>query len=238
MVKLPHIQNPVGANGVVLSLLAHGLLLAALAHVYLSHALAPPLLSVVNVDLVPPPPAKASAAVAQQPAASQTEPIARSVDAPGEGDAESVGAQDAPPVEADRPSPQRATQFYAAGILNDPRNRELQRNFGLLGSGEQLIQLCNIEALEQLGQTLGEPKPNTVVGYAFGDMDIAGNHLGAPGGAFRQGQQWYHVNYDCTAAPDLSAVTDFAFTPGAIVPENEWEEHFLNADDDGLEPAF
>lgn len=216
-----------GVRWVAASLLAHGLLLGLALRLSLPHALAPPVLHVVNVDLVPPAapsPAQPNAPVPMaEPATPQLAPPA---DPPTPTTDAAGGAASA----------QQAVSFYAAGILADPANAALRRVFGTLGSDEQLIQLCNMEALEQLGRRLGPPRPDTVVGYAFGDMDVSGSHLVAQGGAYRRQRLWYRLQYDCTAAPDRGAVTAFAFTPGPAVPQSAWDEHFLNADDEGLDP--
>lgn len=129
----------------------------------------------------------------------------------------------------------QASRFYASGILGDPANRELQGNFSLLAGSEQLIQLCNIEALEQLRGEPGAAEPDALVGYAFDDMTVANGQLEAKGGAFRRGGQWYHVHYRCTVAADLRSVGAFEYEVGALVPQSEWEEHFLNGNDEGLD---
>jgi len=130
----------------------------------------------------------------------------------------------------------RATDFYAARILADPANAEVRRNFGQLASSEQLVQLCNIEALEQLGRAQAGTKPDAVVGYAFGDLEVEGDTLVADGGAYRRQGKWFKLRFDCTARPDMTSVAAFDYALGGAIPRSQWEEHFLNADDEGLEP--
>lgn len=136
---------------------------------------------------------------------------------------------------AGEPGMTQASRFYASGILGDPANQELQGNFSRLADSEQLIQLCNIEALEQLRGEPGADEPDALVGYAFDDMTAANGQLEAKGGAFRRGGQWYHVHYRCTVAADLRSVGAFEYEVGALVPQSEWEEHFLNRNDEGLD---
>lgn len=127
-----------------------------------------------------------------------------------------------------------ATEFYAADILNDPTHREVQQNFPLLADREQVIQLCNIEALEQLRIDKVAENPDALVGYAFEGIGVSGLSLEANGGAFRAAGQWYRIRYRCDVAPDIRSVSAFAYAVGALVPESQWEAHFLNSDDDWL----
>jgi len=141
----------------------------------------------------------------------------------------------APAPVAGTPGMKQASQFYASGILADPANAELRDNFPLLAGSEQLIQLCNIEALEQLRDEPGTGEPDALVGYAFGDMQVTGGRLEAEFGAFRRDGQWYHLRYRCTVGSDLRSVSAFEYQVGALVPPSEWEEHFLNGDDEGFD---
>lgn len=141
------------------------------------------------------------------------------------------------PAPSEKPSHETITakQFHAAAILADPANREVRENFPRLASDEQLVQLCNMEALEQFQVAESAAMPDAVVGYAFGDVTIAGGVLEADGAAFRSAGQWYHVAFRCAGGLDPPAVTAFQYTLGDLVPESEWEEHFLNSDDDWLD---
>lgn len=126
-----------------------------------------------------------------------------------------------------------ATTFHASDILNDPTNGEVRRNLPRLAPSEQVVQLCNIEALEQL-RLNGLTEADALVGYAYAPIDIDGLALSADGGAFRSQGQWFHIRYRCTVTADISAVTLFEYVVEDMVPESEWEAHYLNADDDWL----
>ncbi|MEQ8598942.1 MAG: DUF930 domain-containing protein [Devosia sp.] len=128
-----------------------------------------------------------------------------------------------------------ATEFFAADILNDPSHREVQQNFPLLASREQVIQLCNIEALEQLRTHGVADNPDALVGYAFEGIAVTGLSLEANGGAYRAAGQWRRIRYRCAVTPDIRSVSEFAYAVGALVPESQWEAHFLNSDDDWLD---
>lgn len=94
-----------------------------------------------------------------------------------------------------------------------------------------MVQLCNIEALEQIKAAKPEFAPDTLVAYAFGDMNVAGGILTAPGAAFRSRRRWWNVSLRCAVAPDYTAVTAFEFTLGDEIPKDEWEEHYLTAEE-------
>lgn len=224
---------PVSATG-------HAILLM-LALVIAPHRLLTPAervmtVQIVTVDSLPPAPAPSKRA--------DSAPVAAPL---------SVRATAAPAVTAEKPRPahvataQRASRpgqrveasdFFAAGILDDPSNADLRRSFSQLAGSEQLIQMCNIEALEQLGRDPSlqtGPAPDVVVGYAFGDLEVSGTRLVADGGAYRRQGAWYRVRLTCTANAQLTAITAFDYTLGESIPESEWEEHALNADDDAFD---
>jgi len=127
-----------------------------------------------------------------------------------------------------------ATDFFAAGILENPENVEVRRNFPLLADREQIIQLCNMEALEQLRHAGIADNPDALVGYAFDGIAVEGLSLEAEGGAFRAAGQWRRIAYRCEVAADMGSVVGFQYALGDTVPESQWEEHFLNSDDDWL----
>jgi hypothetical protein len=151
----------------------------------------------------------------------------------------------APPAPGDRltPSPplqpnlptettHKATQFYSASILKEPKMARIRKSLSGFDNSERLVQLCNIEGLEQIRRAAPKYDPDTLVGYAFADLGYAGLTLTATGGAFRSRRKWYGVSYTCTAAADLEGVTAFAFKLGDPIPEDEWEDHNLNAEDE------
>lgn len=128
----------------------------------------------------------------------------------------------------------RATNLLSQDILNAPENAELRRGLSRFATSEQVIQLCNLEGLEQLRLAGMDPAPDALVGYAYADIKLAGFSLLADGGAFRSGGEWFHLRYRCAVASDFTSVTSFEFAPGEIIPHEEWDAHFLNADDDWL----
>ena len=222
------------------SVLVHALLLALLALSVVPRALPAPPERVMVVDIVSPDQLAALRPPIAKPAVTEPELLPDlSTQSPDRLRAEPPPAIPERVAAVPAKGQQvRASDFYAAGILSDPANSELRRSFNSLASSEQLIQLCNIEALEQIGRDgAGQDgaAPDVVVGYAFGDLEVQGTTLRAEGGAYRQKGAWFRLRFECTSNADITAVASFDYTLGDSVPRSEWEEHYLTADDDWLD---
>lgn len=121
--------------------------------------------------------------------------------------------------------PIRATRFFASDIL--AHDRRIAAALTTLGPDERVVQLCNVEALEQIRIAARGTAPDTMVAYAMADMDVRGPTLTADGGAFRSRRTWFAIAFTCTVALDFSHVEAFEFTLGDPIPRDLWEEHFL-----------
>lgn len=195
---------------VIASLGAHALLLALVPLLALSRPIPPPPpLRAVEVELI---------------SAGELEPAAAPVLAAPEAEAEP-----AEPAATPDTGPIEATQFYASRILAE--DSRIAAALPTLGNDERVVQLCSIEALEQIKAAKPEFVPDTLVAYAFGDMNVAAGVLTAPGAAFRSRRRWWSVSLRCAVAPDYSAVTAFEFTLGDEVPRENWEAHYLTAEE-------
>lgn len=200
--------------GTIVSLIAHALLAALIPLLATSRPIAPPPpLQAVEVELINP---------------AELEPVA-----PPEAPVLAAPQADAEPAEtvpAPQNGPIEATQFFAGKILAE--NKQVAAALPTLGNDERVIQLCSIEALEQIRSAKPEYAPDTLVAYAFGDMNVAAGVLTAPGAAFRSRRRWWNVSLTCAVATNLTAVTAFSFTLGDEVPEADWDAHFLTAEDE------
>lgn len=136
-----------------------------------------------------------------------------------------------PQVALPTPKTFRATKFYATAILREPGMERIRTELTHFDPGERVVQLCNIEGLEQIKRAAPQFAPDTLVSYAMADNSIAGLTLTATGGAFRSRRKWYGVSLKCTVGADLESVTSFEFQLGKPIPEDEWEDHNLNAED-------
>jgi hypothetical protein len=137
---------------------------------------------------------------------------------------------------ADRPRPrsrpsdvlQTAQHLFAMAALNDPKNDKAREALGTLAADERRIQLCNIEAMEQLRRT-EHVAAELVAPYAFKDIAIRETEIVAEGAAVQAGRQWRKLRYRCTIGSAAEAPSDFAFSLGADIPTAEWSDHFLTA---------
>lgn len=143
-------------------------------------------------------------------------------------DATSDAKPDAP---AKRPSTGtiRATDFYAGNLLAEPASAALRAGMKTLDGSEQLVQICSIEAIEQIRRARPEYDPDTVVAYAMADMAVRNGALIADGAAFRSRREWYELRFSCTAAADYSRVDAFTFSLGNFIPHELWDAHYLTA---------
>lgn len=194
--------------GPAASLGLHAVLLAVLVLAVPQRDLAVAPVKAVTVELVASPPQEAESA---GPSALQS----------------GAGAPDAAPVRLTGGGPIVATHMQAATILAQHPN--VRETLPLLADEERMVQLCAIEAIEQINQWRPEAEADTLVAYAFGTVERRDHTLTAEGGAYRSHRAWYRVGFTCAVAGDFASVTRFSFTPGEKVPEAEWEAHDLTA---------
>jgi hypothetical protein len=136
----------------------------------------------------------------------------------------------------DRPRPEanvmvQATQLQSAKVLANPRSAKARKTLGQLAPSERIVQLCNIEAMEQVHLWKPALKPDFLVAYAMADTELSGQKLKADGGAFRSRSRWYNIGFTCEVTPDLKQVVSFAFAVGGEIPKSDWADHNLLADD-------
>ena len=144
-----------------------------------------------------------------------------------------VAASPAPAVPAAKSNTGtiRATDFYAGRLLAEPASAALRAGMKTLDGSERLVQLCSIEAIEQVRRGRPEFDPDTVVAYAMADMAVRDGALIAEGAAFRSRREWYGMHFSCTADADYSAVEQFTFSVGDFIPHEQWEAHYLTAEE-------
>ncbi|MBP1850564.1 DUF930 domain-containing protein [Rhizobium halophytocola] len=206
----------------------HLVLALALLPLALSHPLPLPQDDAVRVELVaPPPPArKLDGRLEPEPMAApqpHADP-ARSAPSPPQPDIKPKG-QDTPAA----PAPSRdgltpARTLYAAKILLDPRSAPALKDLETIDVDEQVVQVCNLEAMEQIERQDPSLKPDFVLAYARDDMRQHGLDITADGAAFHSKDGWYGLRYRCKAKADHRGVSDFAFAVEEAVPEAQWAD--------------
>jgi hypothetical protein len=123
-----------------------------------------------------------------------------------------------------------ATHLYAAALLADHHNRSAREAMKTLAGDERMIQLCDIEAMEQVRRARAALKPDYVIAYATADLKLSEDEVDAEGGAFLSHRNWYGLKFRCNVSPTGGKVTSFAFLVGEPIPRSEWPAHNLTAD--------
>ena len=117
--------------------------------------------------------------------------------------------------------------FFSEKLLADPRSRHAREDFKQLASADQLVQLCNLEALEQVHRWKRTFQPDYLMAYAMAGTRLSEHAVEVGGGAFRSKQHWYNITFKCAVARDLRTVVAFEFQVGAEIPRSQWAEHYL-----------
>ena len=117
-----------------------------------------------------------------------------------------------------------ASKFYSAAVLSDPRSRRALKDLASLGDEEQILQVCNLEAMQQIESVNSGLKPDFVIAYAAADVRQRGLEVNADGAVFHSGDGWYALRYRCSASANHRGVEQFAFAVGDAVPKARWSE--------------
>jgi hypothetical protein len=123
----------------------------------------------------------------------------------------------------------RPMQMLSARTLADPRSRQARADLATFSSDERMLQLCDLEAMDQIHQWRREFQPDRVVPYALSRERITGTTVAANGAAFRSRKNWYALTFKCELAQDGESVVGFEFLVGDPVPREKWDELGLPA---------
>ncbi|MEP7453067.1 DUF930 domain-containing protein [Phyllobacterium sp. SB3] len=177
----------------------------------------------VPIELVAAPPQQSPAAPSEVSAPPEPKPVAPVSPAPQA----SLPQSEAAPMH-------HAEKLFSQQVLADPRSRKARESLRHLVSEERIIQLCNIEAMEQVHRSDPASRPETLVAYAMAEPRFSGVSLLVTGGAFRSRRRWYNIQYKCEVSANAADIVSFEFLAGDEIPLAEWEEHNLTVSD---EPA-
>lgn len=133
-----------------------------------------------------------------------------------------------PPHSGETIVPQR---MLSAAVLADPRSADALAALPQLASDERIVQLCSIEALEQIA-ALGDYEPDLLAAYSMDEVRLTGRSIDATGAAFRSGGSWFHLAFKCGLTPSLDTVKDFEFRIGEQIPHQQWASHNLAEGED------
>lgn len=126
---------------------------------------------------------------------------------------------------------QRATSFYGARVLADPRSAQARQMLGTLAGDDRKDQVCALEAMEQVRHARRGFRPTRVAPHAFKNTQRDGNEISVPAGALRSNGVWYELAYRCEVASDGKTVSEFEFALGPAIDRSIWDEH-------GLAPVY
>ncbi|MFW8693127.1 MULTISPECIES: DUF930 domain-containing protein [Mesorhizobium] len=140
-----------------------------------------------------------------------------------------------PTPSAPRPTPPtaptmiRPTEMLSAKTLADPRSRQARADLATFASDERMVQLCNLEAMDQIRRWRADFRPERVVPYATAEEKVRGTTIAADGAAFRSRKNWYSLKFKCQLARDGESVIGFEFLVGDPVARDKWDELGLPA---------
>ncbi|MBZ9694028.1 MULTISPECIES: DUF930 domain-containing protein [unclassified Mesorhizobium] len=123
----------------------------------------------------------------------------------------------------------RPTRMLSAKTLADPRSKQARADLKTFASDERMVQLCNLEAMDQIRQWHADFQPERVVPYATAEEKITGTTIAANGAAFRSRKNWYSLKFKCQLAKDGESVIGFEFQVGDPVAKDKWDELGLPA---------
>ena len=136
-----------------------------------------------------------------------------------------------PPDAADRPSPMiEATTMLSGRALADPRSRQAREALRGVDGEERMVQLCDLEAMEQIQMWKPDYHPDRVVPYATAEVRVEGDAVVSDGAAFRSEGNWYALAFRCDLSGDHQQVAGFRFSVGEPIPRREWPVRNLPAD--------
>ncbi|MEZ2127014.1 MULTISPECIES: DUF930 domain-containing protein [unclassified Sinorhizobium] len=124
-----------------------------------------------------------------------------------------------------------AKQFFSEKVLSNPRSKHAREALRQLSAAERNLQLCDLEALEQISRSQSGPPADLVAPYAMAAEKVTADGVEVKGGAFRAGKKWYGLKFKCALDARSGKVVSFAFAIGAPIPEGEWQAHDLVAED-------
>ena len=170
----------------------------------------------------------------EKPSATEAEPAEQLLQAekPVEsGQAAAEKAQTAPRQKADAPKPAtpakkltRAREIYSKEAMSDPR---VKQALGKLAPKDRIIQICGIEALEQVRRHQPGAFPD-MLAREGGSVSTSG--LTVSDGAFRSQRKWYAIDFTCKVDAETMVIGSFSYNIGRAIPEKEWAGRQLPRD--------
>lgn len=121
----------------------------------------------------------------------------------------------------------RVRQIYSNKILASGDGAEAKSGLMKAYGDERWVQLCNLEALEQLANSGLEMEPVSVLSHIREPMTLKGNQITALGAAVFSKGNWFDLQFECWVKKDTLELADFAFQLGKKIPRAHWESLWL-----------
>ncbi len=137
-----------------------------------------------------------------------------------------------PAVEDNEKTFVKPSHMLSQEVLADHRSRQARDALKQLAPADQIEQLCNLEAMAQVGAWSKSLKPDRVVAYAMADLEFSGTDVIAKGAAIHSEHEWYRLQFKCQLTPDKEKVVAFEFLMGDAIPRDIWAEHNLPDEDE------
>nr|WP_244425590.1 DUF930 domain-containing protein [Sinorhizobium fredii] len=113
----------------------------------------------------------------------------------------------------------QAKQLYSKDALSDPR---VKQAIGRLPPKRRIVQLCTIEALEQVRRQRSDAFPDMLVPFGPVGGLVSASGLSASGGAYRSRGKWYAIDFKCEVNSETTSVASFSFAIGGAIPKSQW----------------
>lgn len=117
--------------------------------------------------------------------------------------------------------------MLSESVLANPRSRGTREALAQLSPGDQIEQICGLEAMAQDGAWSKDLQPDRIVAYATADTELSGNAFLAEGAALHSSKAWYRLRFRCELTPDHGKVASFEFQMGDPIPREDWAQHHL-----------
>ncbi|OCP15769.1 MULTISPECIES: DUF930 domain-containing protein [unclassified Ensifer] len=145
---------------------------------------------------------------------------------PADGKEKSEEAEGRAEAKAKLPSDRfvEAKELFSAKSIADPR---VKQAMGQLPVKKRILQLCSIEALEQIRHQRPKDFPDMLVPFGPSGGFIGKDQIDASGGAYRSKGNWYDVDFKCEVDLETVEVISFSYAIGGIVPEMAWKSRKL-----------
>jgi hypothetical protein len=212
-----------------LALVVHILAATALGLNPLKQLPRPEVIKEIAVEIITPAPQPVTPPADLEPALEDTTPAKQTEASPPQPAPTDAAGAETRTARLETPDGMiRATRLYSAAILDNPKSRKAKTRLRQLVSEDRIIQLCNLEALEQVHRWDPQFTPNFLVAYAKSDVRLTGRQaIEADGGAFHDGNSWYEIRFRCETSADLASVVAFEFAVGREIPRSKWEAYSL-----------